>query len=217
MRICLATLLFPLYAYPCLFCYFEVAFLFFGFLYYTWVRETKDRRQARSANFESDVDNLTGVPNSVGFSSLLLILGFAGLIGGAELLVKGSIDIARQFGVSEAVIGLTIVAFGTSLPELAASAVAAFRGQTDLALGNVIGSNIFNIMGVNGVVAVITPVSVPLRIIEFDVWIMLFATLALVPFLIWQKKGIGRGVATLYFVSYLVYVFAIGSGVNKII
>ena len=76
-----------------------------------------------------------------------LILGFGGLIYGAQLLVEGGVEIAREFSVSEAVIGLTVIALGTSLPELSATVVAAIRKHSDVALGNIVGSNIFNIVG----------------------------------------------------------------------
>ncbi len=97
-------------------------------------------------------------PIAVGF--LIAIAGLVGVIIGANLLVEGSVTIARQFGLSEAVIGLTIVAVGTSLPELATTVVAAARGRGDVALGNVIGSNIFNILGILGITALVHPFSV---------------------------------------------------------
>ncbi|WP_034825703.1 calcium/sodium antiporter [Hyphomonas pacifica] len=96
----------------------------------------------------------------VGIGILIAIAGLAGVVYGAKLLVDGSVSIARDFGISETVIGLTIVAIGTSLPELATSAIAAFRGKADVALGNIIGSNIFNILGILGVTALVHPFSV---------------------------------------------------------
>ncbi len=93
-------------------------------------------------------------------AALIAVAGLAGVVLGANFLVEGSVVIARQFGLSEAVIGLTIVAVGTSLPELATSVVAAARGRGDVALGNVIGSNIFNILGILGLTALVQPFSV---------------------------------------------------------
>jgi cation:H+ antiporter len=104
------------------------------------------------------------------------------LIVGASLLVNGAIAIARTVGISETVIGLTIVAIGTSLPELATSVVAGLRGQSDVAFGNVIGSNIFNILGILGVTSLVRPLAVPAQIIQFDIWVMLAATVAAVLF-----------------------------------
>ena len=91
---------------------------------------------------------------------LLALAGIAVVVFGARILVEGSVELARTFGVSETVIGLTIVAIGTSLPELATSLVAAFRGRSDVAIGNILGSNLFNILGILGVTAAILPFSV---------------------------------------------------------
>ncbi|MDX1293259.1 MAG: calcium/sodium antiporter [Hyphomonas sp.] len=96
----------------------------------------------------------------VGVGVLIALAGLVGVVIGAKLLVDGGVIIAREFGISETVIGLSIVAVGTSLPELATSAIAALRGKADVALGNIIGSNIFNILGILGVTALVHPFSV---------------------------------------------------------
>ena len=106
--------------------------------------------------------------------------GLALVILGAGWLVEGAIRLARNLGVSETVIGLTIVAVGTSLPELVTSVLAAVRRQVDVAFGNVIGSNIYNILGILGVTAVIHPLEVPLEIIAFDGWVMAAAATLLI-------------------------------------
>jgi cation:H+ antiporter len=111
----------------------------------------------------------------------LIGAGLAMLVGGARLLVSGAVVLAQVAGLSERVIGLTIVAAGTSLPELAASLVAARRGQPDIALANVIGSNIFNVLGTLGVVAVVRPQAVNPQIIASDNWWMVATSLALLP------------------------------------
>ncbi|RME57565.1 MAG: sodium:calcium antiporter [Candidatus Dadabacteria bacterium] len=103
---------------------------------------------------------------------ILLVVGFALLIGGADLLVRGASAIARYFGLSPLVIGLTVVAFGTSSPELFVSTVAAYKGSFDVALGNVIGSNIFNIAVIIGVAALITPIKVGAGLVKRDLPIM---------------------------------------------
>lgn len=105
--------------------------------------------------------------------------GLAALVFGADCLIDGATRIARAFGLSDAVIGLTVVAVGTSLPELATSVVAAFRRQAEIAIGNVIGSNIFNILGILGVTATLAPVPVASRIVSFDIPVMLAASLGL--------------------------------------
>ena len=185
---------------------------FFGFLYYSYSRETAGHSPEAANLHEGEIDEIGGVPATTWLSLVLLIIGFAGLLGGSELLVEGGVSIARSFGVSEAAIGLTIIAFGTSLPELAASAVAAYRKHADLALGNIVGSNIFNIVGIVGVVAVVSPMDVPARVINFDMIIMAVATLLLMPFMIGSKEVISRPVAAFYLLAYLAYIAAIAMG-----
>lgn len=129
----------------------------------------------------------------------LILAGLIGLGVGANLLVTGAVNIARMIGISETVIGLTLVALGTSLPELVTSVVAAMRKQADVALGNVIGSNIFNILSILGVTALIAPLPVDPAILWRDNWVMLAVALALVPFVLF-RRDIGR-IAGLGFVA----------------
>lgn len=189
--------------------------MFSGFLYYTYIRETKGLTENSPSHYENEVNELAVVPHTSWLAILLLIIGFIFLIVGSELLVKGGVGIARSFDVSEAAIGLTILAFGTSLPELAASVIAAYRRHTDLALGNVVGSNIFNIVGILGLISVVSPMDVPSRIVSFDMWIMVVATLMLTPFLIGNQGSIGRVAAGIYLLAYLVYITAIGYGIES--
>ena len=130
--------------------------------------------------------------------------GLAGLALGADLLVDGAVAVARVAGLSETVIGLTLVAIGTSLPELVTSVMAALRKQADVALGNVIGSNIFNIMAILGTTAVIAPMQVPTQLLHFDLWVMLAAALALVPFVFW-RRDIGLPAGLVLLAAYVVY------------
>jgi cation:H+ antiporter len=95
---------------------------------------------------------------------------------GGRVLVDAAVEMARGMGVSEAAIGLTIVAVGTSLPELVTSLVAAYRRHADVALGNVLGSNIYNILGIGGLTALIAPTTVPAEIARFDVWVMVLVS-----------------------------------------
>lgn len=113
-------------------------------------------------------------------AALYVLAGLVALVVGASLLVDGAIELARGLGVSETVIGLTVVAVGTSLPELVTSVMAALKRQSDLAFGNVLGSNIFNILGILGVTALVSPLSAPPEILKLDVWVMSAATLALI-------------------------------------
>jgi len=133
--------------------------------------------------------------------------GLIALMVGARFLVDAAVNIARDFGLSEAFIGLTIVAVGTSLPELATSLIAAFRRQSEIAIGNVVGSNIFNILGILGVTAVITPIPVATRFLTFDLPIMI-AVSALLTFLLVTRPGIGRGMGLMMLVAYAAYVIA---------
>ena len=118
-----------------------------------------------------------------------LVAGLAALPIGADLLIRGATDIARTFGLSETVIGLTLVAVGTSLPELAATTMAAVRRQADMAVGNVIGSNVFNLLGIIGITALIRPLAVPDEMLRLDIWVMLATSLLLAPFVLGRRDA----------------------------
>ena len=132
----------------------------------------------------------------------LIVVGIALLVSGGYLLVRGAVTVARLAGVTERVIGLTVVAIGTSMPELTTSIVAARRGHADLAVANVIGSNIFNILGVLGTVALVHPVAVSGRI-EFDMLWMLGFSLMLAPMM--RDKKVSRFEGALLVSAWLVY------------
>ena len=136
----------------------------------------------RSSRADPDAapEALPGLGAPLGLGLGLSVAGLAVTILGARLLVDGAVALARDFGVSEALIGVTVVAVGTSLPELATTLVAARRGQNDVAFGNVIGSNIFNVLGILGVTALVSPLAVAPEIAAFDIWVMLAATVALI-------------------------------------
>ncbi len=127
------------------------------------------------------------------------------LVAGAKLLVSGAVMMARDFGVSEAVIGLTIVAVGTSLPELAATVAAARRRETDVIIGNILGSNFFNILGILGVTAVVAPIPFNGQIAQVDVWIMLAVAIMLVPYA-FRIGVISRTGGVLFLGLYGVYI-----------
>ncbi|MCT8161658.1 calcium/sodium antiporter [Pseudoruegeria sp. SHC-113] len=137
--------------------------------------------------------------------AIYIILGLIGLPLGAELLVEGAENIARTFGVPETVIGLTLVALGTSLPELATTIMAALRRQADVALGNVIGSNMFNLLAIMGITGLVGPLPVDPGLLHFDLWVMLGASLLLAPF-VFMKLDITRGWGLLLTALYLAYV-----------
>jgi cation:H+ antiporter len=148
---------------------------------------------------------------------LAVAAGLAAVPLGAELLVRGAVGIARSSGVSEEVIGLTLVAFGTSVPELATTVVAGLRRHADVALGNVLGSNLFNTLGILGVVAVLIPFDVPEKIVRFDLWAMLAAgILALI--LLRTRWRLDRPEAAFMLVLYVAFIvvqfFGIGGPVT---
>ncbi len=141
-----------------------------------------------------------------------LLLGIATLLFGAELLVDGAVDMAKLLGVSEVVIGITLVALATSIPELAVSAVSAFRGEYGLAIGNIVGSNIFNMLAVIGVAATIQPAALPPSVLSLHIFVMVAFTLVLFAMTyeyegrgqITRAEGFGLIVAYLAYQTYVV-------------
>lgn len=146
---------------------------------------------------------------SIGRDLVLVLIGVVLLVVGANILVKGATGIATAFGVSDLIVGLTVVAIGTSLPELATSIVAVRRGQRDLAVGNVVGSNIFNIGAVAGLAAMISPTGLPVpeSALALDIPLMIAASVVLLP-LAFTGSVIARwegGLLVALYVSYLLY------------
>ena len=161
---------------------------------------------ARRAMAERDIP--TPAKNQPTFVSVLAILGGLALtIISARMLIAGATDMARAFEVSEAIIGLTIVAVGTSLPELVTSMSAARHSQTELAIGNILGSNIFNILGILGTTAALEPLTVPARFADVDVWVMLGAAVLLVVFARsgWRISRREGAILLALFIGYTVY------------
>jgi cation:H+ antiporter len=147
---------------------------------YTYVCE-KRMPDASAAMHEAEA-NLEPRPHRLWLALLFAAGGLLATILGARLLVDGAIELAAVVGISETVVGLTVVAVGTSLPELTVSIVAALRREADVAFGNIVGSNIYNVLGVLGITALVTPITVPPEIIAFDIWVMLGATTLLLAF-----------------------------------
>ena len=156
--------------------------LLFAYLYLTYVSERRTRTEAGQLHVAGA--EALGLPRATGLILQLglTVFGFAALLGGATVLVEGAVAAAQLFGLSETVIGVTLVALGTSMPELAVAAVAAYRRQGDVAIGTVIGSNIFNLLGVLGFTALIRPVAVPGELARIDLWVMLAVTALLIAF-----------------------------------
>lgn len=136
---------------------------------------------------------------------VLILVGIVGLGVGAELMVRSAISIARGFGISDMIIGMTVVALGTSLPELAASMMGAWKGEVDLSVGNVIGSNIFNLLFVLGVCSMIRPIAIEPSILRFELPLMLLFSFSLLP-LIGRRMRIGRTEGGLLLAGYFSFV-----------
>jgi cation:H+ antiporter len=161
---------------------------------------------------ENPVRPALAVPGSINLtlavSIVLLVGGLALTMLGAHLLVSSVLAIGVEAGISETVLGVTVVAVGTSLPELTTSVLAAFRRQPDIAFGNILGSNIYNILGILGVTAILEPIRVPPEILRTDIWIMLGATVLLVFFSIsgWRISRIEGGTFLAAYAAYLLFV-----------
>ncbi|WP_035724476.1 calcium/sodium antiporter [Fodinicurvata fenggangensis] len=138
-------------------------------------------------------------------SLTMALIGLACTLAGAKLLVSGAIELAAAAGLSETLIGLTIVAVGTSLPELVTSVMAALRRQSDVAFGNIVGSNLFNLLGILGVTALVEDISIPQKILDRDLWVMLGATLLLLV-AAWSGCRLSRLEGGIFLGGYLVYI-----------
>jgi cation:H+ antiporter len=149
----------------------EGATLFIGIILYTFMNYYQAKKEtAGAAGIESELKDI-GFVASRPKQLLMIAAGIAGVVAGAQIVVNNAVLIMTILGVSEKFIGLTIVAFGTSLPELAASVVAAIRGEMDISIGNLVGSNVFNIMSVLGLAALVRPIPIPGGFIESGLWI----------------------------------------------
>ena len=191
-------------------------FLFMVFLGYSYWREShaKDPEAAElHAKEAEEFDNLKG---GVPIALIATVGGIGILVLGSEFLVDAGVELARAWGVSEEVIGLTMIAIGTSLPELAASGVAAWRKHTDVALGNVVGSNLFNMLAVMGAAAMVAPLPVAHQILNFDLWVMLISTILLVIFAL-TRKELSRLESGLFLVTYIVYIGIQAKGVESLL
>lgn len=156
---------------------------------------------------EAEAREVELVPRSVTWSVAAVVVGLLLMISGSQVLLKGAVGIAQGLGVSDAVIGLTLVAVGTSLPELSISVIATLRRHADVAVGNVLGSNIFNLLGILGVSALFEPLTVTGRIMEFDQWVMLGASLLLLLFL-YTGRRLNRVEGGVLLAGYVAYISA---------
>ena len=177
-----------------------------GYTTYAYIAARRDRSAVIAEQFE---EALVESRRAAWLDVLFVVIGFVLLLGGANVLLIGAMNIAEQFGVSQVVIGLTIVAIGTSLPELAASVVASTRREPDVAFGNAIGSNILNILLILGVAAVIRPIETQgLRI--FDIGVLVASAVILLP-LMWRGWVLNRWEGGFLVASYVVYLYSVVS------
>jgi cation:H+ antiporter len=168
----------------------EGATLFIGIILYTFMNYYLAKKEtAGAAEIESELEDI-GFVASRTKQLVMIAAGIVGVVGGAQAVVDSAVFIMTEIGVSEKFIGLTIVAFGTSLPELATSVVAAMRGEMDISIGNLVGSNVFNIMSVLGVASLVRPIPIPGGFVGSGLWIdylvMMFTSF--LPWLMMRKN-----------------------------
>ncbi len=157
---------------------------------------------------EEELERGLGLPSKPSGIALLIMLGAIALPLGADLVVEGGVGLASSWGVSEAVIGLSLIALGTSLPELSTTIIAALHKSSDVAIGNVVGSNLFNILAILGITAMLTDIPVDPQFLRFDLWVMFAATILLWIFVL-AKKTIGRVTGVFFLAAYFSYLYAI--------
>ena len=157
---------------------------------------------------EEELERTLGIPNSAMSIAAFILLGAIMLPLGANLVVEGGVGLAQSWGVQEAVIGLSLIALGTSLPELSTTVIAAFHKSSDVAIGNVVGSNLFNLLAILGITALLTDIPVDGQFLQFDLWIMLASSLLLWVFVL-AKANISRLWGLAFLGGYFWYLHAI--------
>lgn len=173
------------------------------------VRQSRNETQATRDEYEREVAKPGGWDSHWAVQLLLIGAGLALLVLGSEWLVTAAVDVARAFGVSDLVIGLTVVAAGTSMPEVATSVMAALRKHRDIAIGNVVGSNTFNILGCLGLTGLVAPDGITMApaVLNFDIWVMLAVLFACLPIFLTGRE-IARwegGLFVGYYIAYVTY------------
>lgn len=177
---------------------------------------SESRRGAAQSQADDLAEEFAEGPKSAWLALLAIAGSVVAVLVGARLLVMGAITTAQYLGVGEEVIGLTVVAVGTSLPELATAVVAAVRRHSAVAVGNVIGANIYNLLAIMGVVATVKPIAIPPQILGFDLWFMLAVTVALLASLLF-RRGVSRGMAGIFLAFFCGYTALQFYGVEKIL
>jgi cation:H+ antiporter len=183
----------------------EGSLLFAGIIAYTWMNVVLARRQSKTGAEDQNDPSGPGVSHHWSIDIAFIVGGLGVLVLGSRLLVDHAVELAQAFDISEAVIGLTIVAAGTSMPELATSLVAAVRKQPDIAIGNVIGSNVFNILGILGLASIVSPLHAPM-ITALDYGTVIIFTVFLIP-LLYTGRMLHRLEGGLLLALYCGYLF----------
>lgn len=178
--------------------------LLLGLAVYIYRSFSEDRKRQNKIHEHMEEDSDPQKPYKPAVAVLISVCGLAALVGGASLLVDGAVSIARGYGISEAIIGLTLVAVGTSLPELATAIIASVKKHGDVVLGNILGSNIFNILAILSITSMVQPIPVSPHMMNTDIWVMLAVSL-LISILLMKQIQIGRQIAALMLVSYVSY------------
>lgn len=182
------------------------------FAYVAWAYASERKLHGvRTTVHEQVAEDAAPQARSFGVYLAMCAGGIAMTVLGAHWLVDSAIELSRRLGIPETVIGLSVVAVGTSLPELVASLVAAARGHAEVALGNIIGSNVYNVLGILGATAIIHPIRVPAEIARVDIWILLAATMLLLFFLRTGTR-IGRVEGAILLGGYALYAAWLGLG-----
>jgi cation:H+ antiporter len=173
-----------------------------------------ERRRGKTEGPGELAEEFKDAPQAPWLAALSVLGGLVAVVAGARLLVTAAVDTAQTLGVSEAVIGLTIVAVGTSLPEFATAVVAALRRHSDVAVGNIMGAGIYNLLAIMGIVAVVAPVGVPPQILIFDLWVMIGVTVALIVLLLW-RRGLDRTAGATFVCAFAAYTALQYFGVDR--
>ena len=194
----------------------DAAILISSLAAYLMLAYWSERSHASPAGdvYIAEAAEVTAVPRSVVWTVTILAGGLLMLLAGAQALLKGAVGIAASIGIPEAVVGLTLVAVGTSLPEMTISILATVRGHADVAVGNVLGSNIFNVLGILGISATLQPLPANERFLQFDQWVLLGTALLLFVFL-YTGRRLNRpegGVLLAAYGGYLVLSFTVFGG-----
>ena len=178
-----------------------------AYLFFCYRAEQGENSPEPAEHEINDQDVIEGEPAKPGRSAIATVAGMAAVVIGAQLLVDGAVVIATAAGLSETVIGITLVAFGTSLPELATTLIAAIKRHGEVALANIIGSNIFNTIGIVGVVAAVKPLVIPAHVLAVELWVMAAVTIVFVAVTILLTK-IYRPIAVTAFFAYAAIILA---------